>query len=127
VIREYVWVFVNFGIAGGYYVLALSLYKLLQQFMRINWQIRLGAFLFFAMCSWTHVENALHVAIYPSETNKASLLASHSYYPHVVQFVGVWLFIFGVLSSLRLGRGIDRATAEHLKAAIEARVEEEKT
>lgn len=120
--RETLWYFSNLGIALGYYVLALSLYRLLAQFLRLNWQTRWGAAGFFATCALTHIDHALHLYEVPNSSVREVSLAWHSIGVHVVQFVAVWLFLYGVLRSLEDGRRIDRQTAEALKAAIDARV-----
>lgn len=118
------WIFANVGIAVGYYVLALSLYHLLEQFMRVNLATKAGAAVFFATCSLTHFEHAYHIYTYPGETLKSALLADHSVVIHTVQLAAVWTFLFGVLAALRVGRTLDRKTANALKAAIDARVED---
>jgi uncharacterized membrane protein (DUF106 family) len=115
------WYVCNIGIAAGYYVLALSLYRLLSQFMRINWAIKVGAFFFFATCALTHLEHAYHLYAEPYYTVHQVSLTPHSLIIHGVQVVAVWTFLLGVLAALSKTRGLDRQTVEQLQAEIAAR------
>ena len=116
--NPYVWAAVNVGIALGYYVLALNLARLLARYMRIRWDVRLGALVFFFTCSLTHLEHAYHVVAVPDATNAESLLALHSALIHSVQAGAVWLFVVGVVRALNR-QSPELAQAQRALLAIE--------
>ena len=119
--RENLWIVTNAGIAVLYYVLALSLYRLLARFMRINWMIRLGAFTFFLTCALTHVEQAYHMNARPTALYFQLCLSDHMLLIHAIQFLGVGLFVIGVLWALRTEESVNARVRKLLHEELEKR------
>lgn len=112
--RTIVWVTANLLIAGVYYVLALNLAKLLGRYIVLSRKTTVGMMGFFVLCGYTHIENAYHVAAWPTEPF-TEMLAYHSLIPHILQAVFVLTFLFGVLSDLEHGGKRTRETLRLLR------------
>jgi hypothetical protein len=103
-------VFANIGITLGYLVIGLFLLPRVTEFVRrlvpfikinLTWT-GLGGLVFFTTCGLTHLEMAIHVYFYGSETNRQSMLAWHSIVIHDVQVVAVWMLILGTIFEFAL-------------------------
>lgn len=111
------WVTVNVGIAFGYYVLGLGLYRLLRRFMRVNTAMVAGAFWFFLTCSATHIEMAYHEWNDPLSRIGDVYLTTHMLVIHTVQVIAVWTFVAGTLYAVATMERRDLLTAQRLREA----------